>query len=240
MASVVIPRRFNGPPDSGNGGYSCGVVGSLLDTPAVEVTLRAPPPLERELRVESRNGTLVALDGETLVAEARPTELELDTPEPVSPAAAIEADAASTYRDAEKHWFNTCFVCGPARAEGDGLRMFPGLLPDGVHHATRFRPDASLAGTDGTVRPEVVWAALDCPTSAPIADWDDQRPPSVLARLAVRIDAPLHADRDYVSMSWPLGEDGRKRSAGAALYDEDGSVVALSRALWIELKERPE
>jgi hypothetical protein len=240
MASVVIPRRFNGPPDSGNGGYSCGLVAGLVDAPAVEVSLRAPPPLEHELRVESRDGTLAALDGATLVAEARPTELDLDTPEPVSPAEAVEADAESDYRDAEGHWFDTCFVCGPSRAEGDGLRMFPGLLPDGVHYATRFRPDASLAGPDGVVRPEVVWAALDCPTSAPIADWDDRRPPSVLARLAVRIDAPLYANREYVAMSWPLGEDGRKRHAAAALYDEDGSVVALSRALWIELRERPE
>ena len=127
-------------------------------------------------------------------------------------------------------------MCGPSRAEGDGLRMFPGLLPDGVRHATLFRPDASLADADGEVRPEVVWAALDCPTSAPIADWDDQRPPSVLARLAVRIRRPLYAGREYVALSWPLGEDGRKRQAAAALYDEGGTPVAMSRALWIELK----
>jgi hypothetical protein len=240
MASVVIPRRYNGPPDSGNGGYSCGVLAGLVDAPAVEVTLRAPPPLERELRVEERDGALVALDGETVVAEARPTELELGTPEPVPMAAAIEADAGSSYRDAEGHWFDTCFVCGPSRAEGDGLRMFPGLLPDGVHHATRFRPDASLADAAGLVRGEVVWAALDCPTSAPIADWDDRRPPSVLARLAARIDAPLHAGREYLVLSWPLGEDGRKRTAAAALYDEGGTPLAVSRALWIELKSRPE
>ena len=118
--------------------------------------------------------------------------------------------------------------------------MFPGPLPDGVHHATRFRPDASLADPDSVVRREVVWAALDCPTSAPIADWDNQRPPSVLARLAVRIDSPLYAGREYVALSWPLDDDGRKRSAGAALYDEDGRVVAASQALWIELRERPE
>ena len=117
--------------------------------------------------------------------------------------------------------------------------MFPGPLPDGVRHATVFRPDASLADENGGVRPEIVWAALDCPTSAPIADWYSRRPPSVLARLAVRIDAPLHAGRDYLSLAWPLGEDGRKRGAAAALYD-GGQPVAVSRALWIELKERPD
>ena len=240
MPAVLIPRRFNGPPDSGNGGYSCGAVAAHLDAPAVEVTLRAPPPLERELRAERRDGTVVALDGETVVAEARPAELDLEAPNPVTVAEAIEADAGSTYRDAEGHWFPTCFVCGPSRAEGDGLRMFPGLLPDGVRHATLFRPEASLADADGEVRREVVWAALDCPTSAPIADWDDRRPPSVLARLAVRIVAPLYAGREYVALSWPLDEDGRKRQAAAALYDEGGRPVAMSRALWIELKARPE
>jgi hypothetical protein len=238
--AVVIPRRFNGPPESGNGGYSCGVLGTLVDAPAVEVTLRAPPPLERELRVEERDEGLAAVDGDTVVAEARPVELELEVPTPVPLAEALEADARSTYRDAEKHWFDTCFVCGPSRAEGDGLRMFPGPLDGRELFATVFRPDESLADADGRVLPEVVWASLDCPTSAPIADWDDQRPPSVLARLAVRVQAPVEAGRAYVAMSWPLGEDGRKRSAGAALYDEDGLPVAVSRALWIELKVRPQ
>jgi len=234
--TVVIPERFNGPPDSGNGGYSCGVLAALVDAPAVEVTLRAPPPLERELRVERPAGAVFAIDGDTIVAEARPTEFDLELPDPVPIADAVQADGKSPYRDAERHWFDTCFVCGPSRAAGDGLRMFPGPLPGDELYATVFRPDASLADADGRVLAEVVWAALDCPTSAPIADWDFSRPPSVLARLAVRIDAPLHAGREYLTLSWPLGEDGRKRSAAAALYDDAGSPVAISRALWIELR----
>jgi hypothetical protein len=240
MPTVAIPRRFNGPPDSGNGGYSCGVIGTQLDALAVEVTLRAPPPLERELRLEKRDGALAALDGDSVVAEARTSDLGLQAPEPIALDDALEADARSVYRDAEKHWFDTCFVCGPSRGEGDGLRMFPGRLEGGDLFASVFRPDASVADDEGRVRPEVVWASLDCPTSAPIADWDRKRPPSVLARLAVRIEAPLYAGREYVALSWPLGEDGRKRSAAAALYEEDGSVAAMSRALWIELKASPQ
>ena len=43
-----------------------------------------------------------------------------------------EAVAASaTYPGFSAHPFPTCFVCGPERAEGDGLRLFPGRLPDG-------------------------------------------------------------------------------------------------------------
>ena len=38
MDTVVIPRRFNGPPDSANGGYTAGLLGRAL--PGVsEVTL---------------------------------------------------------------------------------------------------------------------------------------------------------------------------------------------------------
>jgi hypothetical protein len=39
---VIIDPRFRGPPDSGHGGYVCGVVAGLIDGTA-EVTLRRPP-----------------------------------------------------------------------------------------------------------------------------------------------------------------------------------------------------
>ena len=51
--AMIVPGRFNGPPDSGNGGYTCGLVAGLLGEVA-EVTLRLPPPLDRELRGGAR------------------------------------------------------------------------------------------------------------------------------------------------------------------------------------------
>ena len=42
---MIIERRFNGPPDSGNGGIACGLLASTVDFPVPEVTLRLPPPL---------------------------------------------------------------------------------------------------------------------------------------------------------------------------------------------------
>ena len=48
MTSVVIEKRFCGPPNSGNAGYVCGMLARHI-TGAAEVTLRAPPPLETEL-----------------------------------------------------------------------------------------------------------------------------------------------------------------------------------------------
>ncbi len=239
LPAIEVPARFNGPPGSGNGGYSAGLLAAQVDAPAVEVTLRAPPPLERPLTIEQRDDVTVALDGDAVVLEARPVELDLVAPDPAGLDAAIAADARSGFRDRDVHPFPTCVVCGPDRAAGDGLRMFPGPLADG-RFATVFRPDPSLADAEGVVEIPAVWAALDCPSSGPVLDMAPgaaaTRAPSVLARLAVRIDQPLHAGEAYVSVSWKLGEDGRKRTAGTALYAADGTPVAVARALWIELR----
>ena len=42
---VLIEPRFRGPPESGNGGYVCGIVGAAAGEP-VSVRLRRPPPLD--------------------------------------------------------------------------------------------------------------------------------------------------------------------------------------------------
>ena len=50
--TLVVPRRFNGPPESGNGGWTSGAVAALLSPGpggAVQVRLAAPPPLDVEL-----------------------------------------------------------------------------------------------------------------------------------------------------------------------------------------------
>src|ERR671937_804391 len=51
---------------------------------AVEVTLRAPPPLERELQISGADPVLTLRDGEVLLAEARRAQLDLKVPNPVS------------------------------------------------------------------------------------------------------------------------------------------------------------
>ena len=55
--AIVIDRRFRGPNDSGNGGYSAGRFALAHGGDVVEVTLRLPPPLETPLE----------LDGERIV-----------------------------------------------------------------------------------------------------------------------------------------------------------------------------
>ena len=224
--TLVIPQRFNGPPGSANGGYTCGLVAGLLGGPVAEVTLRSPPPLETALAVERDADAVRVTGGDVLVAEARGAELELDAPAAVS---VEEAEAAS--RAGEEHWsadhpFRTCVVCGPDREPGDGYRLFPGELRDGLF-ASVWTPESTA--------PEQTWAALDCPTSAPVANFGDG-PAMVLARLTARLEAPVEPGRAHVVLSWRVGVDGRKRHAAAALYSGTGALLAVSRALWIELR----
>jgi hypothetical protein len=57
----------------------------------------------------------------------------------------------------------------------------------------------------------------------------------VTGRLAVKLVAPVKAEEKCVIMSWPLGIDGRKHHAAAALFGEDGTVRAKAKATWIKL-----
>ena len=52
---VLIPRRFNGPPASANGGYACGLIARYVGGPA-DVSLRSPPPLDTALELERTDG----------------------------------------------------------------------------------------------------------------------------------------------------------------------------------------
>jgi hypothetical protein len=234
-SELTIPARFNGPPTSANGGYTCGRVAELLGGEVAEVSLRSPPPLETPLRVLTEGDRVELRHGETLVAEGAPSELLLDVPDAVPADEVAAAVEAGRERWATGHPFPTCVVCGPER--DDGLDIFPAALPgrDGLFCAS-WTPDTSAGDDDGWVLPELVWGALDCPTSAPVANFD-QGPPMVLASLTARIGCPVRAGEPHTILSWALDEDGRKHWAAAALYDADGVLTCASRALWIELRE---
>ena len=233
--TLRIPARFNGPSESANGGYTCGLVAGLLDSQVASVSLRAPPPLERPLQVVQDDDRIQLLDGAIVVAEGVPDELLLDVPSPVAPARAARASQAGRRRWTERHPFPECVVCGPARELGDGMRVFPGELDDGLY-AAEWTPDNSLDDGTGRVRPEYVWAALDCPTSASVATFGEG-PPLVLARLTARLGRPVQVGESHALVSWPLDVDGRKRRAACALFDSEGRLLCASSALWIELRQ---
>ncbi len=236
---ITIAPRYCGPPDSGNGGYTCGLVAGWIDGPA-QVTLRRPPPLDTPLAVERDDNRVVrVLVGDTLIAEGEPASAgeTLAVPEPVSVAQAATASAASYFRlHPDEHPFPTCFVCGPEREPRDGLRILVGPVPDREVSADVWHPDEALAGSDGNVRPEFLWAALDCSGGlGAIGDASPNGPPFVLGRLSVRQLAPVRVGEPYVALGWRLGAEGRKLTAGSALFTASGEAVGLAQATWIRL-----
>jgi hypothetical protein len=229
-ASVSIPSRFNGPLESGNGGYCSGVFASFLDG-AAEVSLRRPIPLDTPLDVVRDNDDSVrVLDGETVVAEAsRAPALQVDVPAPVSPGEARLA--AARYRGLSDGPFCRCFVCG--RVREDAFGVFAGAVEGRQLVASPWTPPSWTADAAGRVRPEFVWAVLDCPTF--FASYMDQElAMAVLARLTARVHAPVTAGQEHVVIGWPIETDGRKRHAGSAVLSADGEALAVARALLIE------
>lgn len=222
---LLIGSRYHGPPQSGNGGYVAGrLAARLRGTPearaGVEVTLRAPVPLETPLRLETVGDALTAYDGATLVAQAVARPLGADPVPPVGYDDAVSA--ASRYPGFVDHPFPTCYVCGPRRVAGEGLRIFPGPLTDGYTAAPWEVP----AGADEVT----VWAALDCP-----GGWSIIAPgrPYVLGRITARVDAvPAAGDRCVVVGA--LDEvEGRKARVRTTVYGPDGAVLGVASAVWI-------
>ena len=219
---ITFPRHFRGPLTSANGGYACGRLAAFVDADDVEVTLRLPPPLDRRLAVEVDGGQARLLDGDALVAEARPASVGVDAPAPVS------AQVAEESRDRHiRGWspaFSECFVCG-VRDDGLQIRVGP-VAGRGPLHASPIALPESL--------PEIVWAAIDCPGAYAVGA--EGRGDIVLGRMTARVNRVPEAGEQCVVTSWPLGEDGRKLYAGTALFAEGGELLAIARQVWIQPK----
>ncbi len=233
MAHLLVPSRFRGPASSGNGGWTAGALAALTELDprgGVTVSLRRPPALDVPMPVTSVDGNLVAsLDGEP-VALAGAADSEPPLADPVSPDEARAAEAA--YAGLVFHPFPTCFGCGVGRAEGDGLRIFPGRVADqegAARVAATWTPHPSV-GVDGQVTGPVTWAALDC-----VGGWagDLEERLMVLARMTAWVDAAPRIGEEHVVVGLARGTEGRKTFTASTLYDADGRVVARAQHIWI-------
>jgi hypothetical protein len=225
--TVTIAPQYNGPLETGQGGYVAGLIAQALGVEAAEVTLRAPAPLGRELRVERDGAYAALLDGDRIVAEGAPATPQIEPPEPVSFDDALAVRKQHPYFAA--HPYPTCFGCGPKRREGDGLCIYPGRLADRDAVAAPWMPHLAFADADGHVRPEVVWAAIDCPSAFALGD----EALGLLGRFTGELLAPVEAGRPHVLVGWPLGGERRKRYSACALFDDNGALLAISSAVWI-------
>lgn len=230
--TITIARRFEGPPACGNGGYVSGRLASLLEGD-VAVRLRAPTPLEVPLEVRTTDNGCVLAHGETVIAEAGSTNLDIEVPEP--PTYSEAERAMHSFRAYHDHPLPRCFVCGIDRPPGDGLRIFPGPLAGCDLVACPWVPDASLSDPDGVVRAEFLWSALDCPGAFTFPQIEKG---VVLAgELAATMLHPVPAGERYIVAGWEIGREGRKHFTGTAIFSESGECCALARAVWIEVPD---
>lgn len=232
--SVMIGQRFHGPPGSGNGGYSCGVLGKFFDGPAA-VRLRIPPPLDAPMTVRATDGGVELFHGDELVATGRPATVDLDVPEPPDFAAA--EIASKRYRGFDSHYYPGCFVCGPEREHGDGLRVFAGPVeagtgPEGMVAAT-WIPDDSLLDSSDKVATEYLWSVLDCPGA--YAFPEPETGAILLGELAVAIHGTVSPGERCVLIGWEISREGRKHYTGTALFGESGACRAVGYATWFEV-----
>lgn len=224
MSSLIVPRRFNGPSGSGNGGWTAGALAARLpaerDKP-VQVRLSAPPPLDTPMQItETANGAVATHQGRPVAAASYAETDPLPVP-PTSPAVAARAEAR--YAGHVHHPFPTCFTCGTARRSDDGLRIFAGPIGTDRVAATWTPYEISIP---------ITWAALDCP-GAWASDLTERT--IVLGEMTARIHTmPTTAER-YVVVGALRGDDGRKVFTATTLYGPGGDVVAVAEHVWISV-----
>lgn len=228
---IIINKTFCGPTESGQGGYVSGLLGGLINGTA-EVILRVPPPLSTSLVIDQSDINLVKLfNGETLIAQAQPSRNDFDVP--YSPTFEEAVNSSRSYIGFKQHAFPKCFVCGPERSEGDGLRIFPGKVPGRDIVAAPWIPYKSLSDENGKVKTEFIWAALDC--AGAFAVLMAKLRLIVLGKIAVSIEDEIHAEKKYIVIGWPMMIEGRKLFAGTAVFSESGKLCAKAKATWIDL-----
>ena len=225
-----IESRYCGPPGSGNGGYVCGRLAEHIHGTA-RVRLSVPPPLDVPLHLEEMDSTVLLKRRDQVIAQAWPHEFDLAVP--ACPSLAESRAMSRNYQGFVEHAFSTCFVCGPERNPGDGLRVFPGWSEKWNVVSSPWKPDPSLCDEDGNVRSWFVWAALDCP-----GGWSFLRAggsAAVLGEFAVRIDEKVPGDAELITVGWELERAGRKHFTGSALLDQHGKVLARGKGTWFDI-----
>jgi hypothetical protein len=243
-AVLVIPEAFRGPPKSGNGGYVCGrVARHLAPAPCAEVTLRSPPPLDLPMSVEHGEDGVRVHRGETLVAEGRVAELDLEAPAApdFETAAACRGGSPALWEGVNTLIAGTgvhpvCVCCGEELTPDLGLRIQAAPVPGFEGVAASWIPHPAFDDGSGRVAPEILWTALDCPGQFAFLERDAEGTVlghALLGRFTVRIDAPVDIGERCVVTGWRLAGEGRKFEAGTALFGADGRLRAIARALWI-------
>jgi hypothetical protein len=232
-SKIVVAQQFRGPPNSGNGGYVCGLMAKAFDGP-VTAMLRAPMPLDTPLDLIVEDGVARILGAEgALIGEAKSGDPAVLPPPPPAPSLAAATAAAPGFPGLDRLFHPVCFTCGDQLDDGYGLRVFVGQVEgmDPGVVAGPWVPHPNFADADGLAPTEVVWAALDCPGS--VAWVVTEGGGGLLGTMTGEILRRPAVDEPTIVVAWPIDQSGRKRFSGTALYSTDGELMARSRQIWI-------
>lgn len=234
---VVIPDEVCGFSGVAFGGYVAGVLAARTGAGAaqpVRVDFRRPVPPGSRLRVRwAPDGERQLTDSAGLLhACARPGELKVDVPDAPSWAEAVAA--SQTYRAAAPADGIDCFGCGLERPTGRGLRQFPAPVPGRELVAAAWEPATQLAGEDGTLPGELVWAALDCPGGWAVRSLGPATGQAITAHLTGTVLRDVHVGQPHLVYAWLVSSAGRKHVAGTAVATLEGELCAVAEALWVD------
>jgi hypothetical protein len=234
---IRISRHFEGPTDLTLGGYISGLMAVHLDSDTVEVTMRKPTLMERPLVLDTSTPDRVFLyDGDTLLNEARPAELEMEIPEPIS----LEQARKAARRDAVAA-FPNCFGCGSARSEDEGLHLRSGPVGGRNLVAVDWLPRAAAVGAEqGEPVPEtMVLTAMECPVAKAmdLGGLKKAEETAVLGRMTTKVNALPRVGEPCHFMGWPIERVGRRIELAGTLHNEKGLVLVMCRLTFVVLKE---
>lgn len=247
QTKLTIAARFRGPPESGNGGYVSGAVAEMLiergrlpvDT-AVEVTLRAPIPLDKPMDTSLSDADIFSVnDADILIAQASATDLVLEVPDAptYSQALAARPQSASFQKNinplliGRTGFHPICFCCGADLAPDEGLHVYAAAGEDYAGVAAAWRPASTFADAAGYLPAAVVWAALDCPGQ--FAYLASGIRTGMLGRMTARLLKPVKAEQNFVVTGWCIEVERSKHFAGTAIFDEAGELCGFSKQVWI-------
>jgi hypothetical protein len=227
MRTCRIARTHNGPPDSANGGYACGmfarIAADVVGTDAV-VQLHVAPPLDTELAVHAHRGRAHVWHEDELVATVSAVAPDQPRVAPFVTVTAAER-ASAFFAGVAAHPFPQCLVCGTARTDPAALRLTPGGV-DGLPGVV------ACTWTPGAPDIDTVWAVLDCP-----GGWtlDQSDSPYVLGRMAARIQAVPPSGEPTIVVAKHIATAGRTARVASALFRPDGAEYGRAAATWVRL-----
>ena len=232
VEQVTIPDRYNGPPNSGNGGYVAGILAKYLSTSISQIKLFSPPPLNAALNIIKNDVKVSLYHDSKLIAEGTPSSLDLQVP--YIPTQVEAKECSVRYPGFERHAFPRCYVCGPDRAIHDGLRLFTGVSLDKRYVAAPFDTYDQLYDNEDKLKTEQIYAALDCPGAYAISQIDEEKI-MVLGQITVEVIEPILKEEKLIVVGWYMGKERKKNYSGTAIVTTKGIVKAKANATWIEI-----